>query len=118
MGNRYNAMEEEFEEVTLLEKPALFTPIRIERDSVPKGYYQYEIRHDDECQGIAVEVARGILVNHWGTVIMRDKLRLPSDGHLYLNPDDLNYSAGDCRSMKDFMEKYPPKTKPPMAKER
>lgn len=39
---RYNAMEESFEEITVLDKPALFTDIRIERDTVPKGLYLYE----------------------------------------------------------------------------
>ena len=41
---RYNAMEEHFEEITVLDKPALFTGIRIERDTVPKGLYLYEVR--------------------------------------------------------------------------
>ncbi len=115
---RYNAMEEHFEEVTLLGKPALFTGIRIQRDTVPKGYYQYEIRHDDDGRGDAVQVARGILVNHWGTVITRDEIKLPPDGYLDIEPEDINYDTGDCNTMKKFMGKYPPKTKPPKSHER
>jgi len=61
---RYNAMTESFDEVEVFEKPALFTPIRIDRSTVPPGYHLYEVRHDDECQGDSVEIARNIFVNH------------------------------------------------------
>jgi len=115
---RYNAMSENFDEVTILDKPALFTPIRIERDTVPHGYHLYEVRHDDECQGDAVQIAKGILVNHWGSLITRDEIKLPPNGKLDIEPDDLNYSAGDCRTMKEFALKYPPATKQPRSHER
>lgn len=111
-------MEETFDEVTILGKPALFTCIRIERSTVPKGYQLYEVRHDDDCRGDAVQIARGIMVNHWGSLITREEIKLPSDGRLDIEPEDLNYGCGDCHTMKDFMEKYPPKTKPPKTYER
>ena len=115
---RFNAMEEDFEEVTIFDKPALFTSLRIGRNTVPRGYHLYEVRHDDDCQGDAVQLARGIMVNHWGSLITRDEIKLPADGYLDLNPEDLNYATGDCQSMKEFMEKYPPKAKPPKSYER
>ena len=115
---RYNAMEESFEEVTILNKPALFTSLRIDRNTIPHGYHRYEVRHDDECQGDAVQIGRGIMVNHWGTLITRDEIKLSTNGYLDIEPDDLNYDVGDCHNMKDFMEKYPPKAKPPKNHER
>lgn len=45
---RYNAMEEQFEEITVFGKPALFASIRIDRGSVPTGLYLYEVRSDDD----------------------------------------------------------------------
>ena len=108
MSKLLNAMEEDFTEVTILEKPALFTDMRIDRNTVPKGYYAYDVRHDDECQGEAVQLARSILVNHWGALITQEKIKLPRDGYLDIEPEDLNYDTGDCRTMKAFMAKYPP----------
>ena len=105
---RYNAMSEDFQEAEILGKPALFTPIRIDCATVPYGYHLYEVRHDDDSQGDAVQIARNIYVNHWGSLIMRDELELPSDGFLDIKPENLNYSTGDCRSMTDFIAKYPP----------
>jgi hypothetical protein len=104
---RVNAMEEIFEEVTILDMPALFTSLRIDRNTVPHGYHVYEVRHDDNHQGDAVQIARGIMVNHWGSLITREEIKLPDDGYLDIEPEDLNYGDGDCDSMNGFMEKYP-----------
>lgn len=106
---RINAMQEhEFEEVELFGKPALFTCLRLDRNTVPRGLYQYEIRHDDDCQGIACQIARGIIVNHWGTVLTSEPVKLPPNGYRDMEDEDLNYGTGDCRSVKEFMAKYPP----------
>ena len=104
---RYNAMTEDFEEVTILNKPALFTSARIDRSTIPHGYHIYEVRHDDDCQGDAVQIARNIYVNNWGSLITQNEIAMP-DGFLDIEPDDLNYSTGDCRSMVGFMANYPP----------
>ena len=100
-------MNESFEEVSLLGKPALFTSSRLNHSDVPKGYNIYELRHDDECNGDVVQVGNRIIVNHWGTVIMRDKLALDSDGLLDVESDDINYGSGDCSTIKEYISKYP-----------
>jgi hypothetical protein len=104
---RYNATEEPFEEVTILDMPALFTSLRLDRATVPAGYHVYEVRHDDDHHGDAVQIARDIMVNHWGSLITRDEIKLPDDGYLDIEPDALNFCNGDCDSMSSFMEKYP-----------
>ena len=53
----YNAMTERYEEITVCGKPALFTSIRIKRDTVPDGLYAYDVWHDDKCRGIPCESA-------------------------------------------------------------
>ena len=53
----FNAMTEHYEEITVCGKPALFTSIRIKRDTIPDGLYAYDVRHDDECRGIPCEIA-------------------------------------------------------------
>ena len=47
----FHAMAEHYEEIMVCGKPALFTSIRIKRDTVPDGLYAYDVRHDDEYQG-------------------------------------------------------------------
>ncbi len=40
----FNAMTEHYEEITVCGKPALFTSIRIKRDTIPDGLYAYDVR--------------------------------------------------------------------------
>ena len=89
----FNAMTERYEEITVCGKPALFTSIRIKRDTVPDGLYAYDVRHDDECRGIPCEIAPFVMVNHWGTIILAEPLELPDDGRRYIDEDtDWNYA--------------------------
>ena len=59
-----NAMTEHYEEITVCGKPALFTSIRIRRDTIPDGLYAYDVRHDDECRGIPCEISGIIAGKH------------------------------------------------------
>lgn len=78
MPYRLDAMKEVFEEVAVLGKPMLFTPCRIERGTVPQGLYMYEVRHDDDCRGDPVQIAKWVMVNHWGTLISSTPIWLDS----------------------------------------
>lgn len=44
-----------------------FTDMRVDRASIPKGLYAYDVR--DECDGDPCEIRSFILVNHMGTLI-------------------------------------------------
>ena len=112
----FNAMTERYEEITVCGKPALFTSIRIKRDTVPDGLYAYDVRHDDECQGIPCEIAPFVMVNHWGTIILAEPLELPDDGRRYIDEDtDWDYSPLEgegtadhepCTTISTFMTAY------------
>ena len=112
MSYGQNALTESYEEVTVLNRPMLFTNSRIDRASVPKGLYVYDVRHDDECQGIPVEIADFILVNHWGTLISSRPIKLdahPVTGKKYRLIDEeteWNYE-GIVSSLQEYMEKHP-----------
>ena len=76
----FDAMTEHYEEITVCGKPALFTSIRIKRDTIPDGLYAYDVRHDDECRGIPCEIAPFVMVNHWGTCLLYTSPS-PRDAH-------------------------------------
>lgn len=71
-----NANEVTFELITVDDMPAIFTNSRVSNDSVPKGLFCYDIRHDDLCRGIVCEIKPFILVNHWGSIITKEKIPL------------------------------------------
>lgn len=68
-----------------------FYDIRIDRDSVPKEKYFYEVRHDDEDWSYPCQVAKGILVNFYGTLIADQPMPLDENGKLQLGDDDFEY---------------------------
>ena len=96
-----NAQDENYELVMLDEFPVLFTNGRLDRKSIPEGLFCYDIRHDDECQGIACEVKPFVLVNHWGTIL--SKSEIPLENGSYYPEDDLNY-LGIPMGLKEFMD--------------
>lgn len=82
MGCRADVNTEIFENITLFGRPALFTCLRCDKNTLPQGVYMYEVRHDDDGQGDPCEIAEWILVNHWGTVISDEPIELNSGSGL------------------------------------
>lgn len=60
--------------------------MRINRNTVPKGLYLYKVRHDDEGWGNPLQIAKGIMVNHFGSIITRGQVQLPANGYLDIDP--------------------------------
>ena len=116
-GNRFNAMSERYEQVEVCGQPAMFTSIRLDRDTLPKGMYMYEVRHADDG-GLPCEIARRVMVNHFGTIITSKPIDLPADGHLEIDAEnDFGFSPEGCNNLADFMKKYPPDQPPPDRKD-
>ena len=112
----FHAMTEPYEEITVCGKPALFTSIRIKRDTVPAGLNTYEIPQADECRDITCDLAPFLMVNRWGTITPAEPLELPDDGRRYIDEDtNWNYAPLDgedstnhkpCTTISDFMAVY------------
>lgn len=108
---RYDAMKEHYTEIRLFGRPALFNDMRLDPSTVPKGLFLYEVRYDDET-GVPVQIAKNILANHFGTVLIGEQLKIPDNGYLDIEASkDWDYYDGDCRTVQDFLEKYPIKVK-------
>lgn len=96
-----NADNENFELVLVDDIPAIFTSARLNRESIPKGVFCYDIRHDDGQQGIACEIAPHVLANHWGTIITRQEI--PLEHNSYYPENDINY-LGYEMTLGEFMQ--------------
>lgn len=100
-----------FEGITLFGQPMIFTCLRCDRETLPKGMYMYEIRHDDYGRGDPCEISSHIMVNHWGTVISNRPVNL-TDGdnkpyRLIDSENDWN-CLGTRQTLKEYMQKHPP----------
>ena len=93
-----------YEEVRFQNQPALFTSLWVKAAEVPEGLHRYEIRHED---GSPCQIARGILVDHYGTLLTSDPVQLSADGYLTISPEDLVFSSGLRVTPEDFRSRYP-----------
>lgn len=89
-------------------KPYLFTNFRVDRATVPKGFYAYDVQ-DSDCDGQFRNIQDHAIVNHWGTIIGLEELDLDENGCFECKPDEdePEYSAEGTYigfSMKDQAE--------------
>ena len=109
-----DARKESFEEVTVLGVPMLFTAMHVDKSTVPKGLYLYEVRHDDEGDGEPVQLGNWILVNHFGTLISSQPVKMtqvPYRDNAYRDIDpekDWKYEGVES-TLRDYMKRHPPK---------
>ena len=73
---KVNARTEEFQHIELFDKYALFTNARIDRSTVPKGWYCYDFRGSDDDSGELCYIEKSVTVNHAGSVLMPEKLEI------------------------------------------
>ena len=87
--------DEQYQEVELFEKPALFSNGRISRDDLPEGVYCYDLRGSDDDPGSPICVEERVVVNHAGSVILTAPLEFPEEGRLYFTDETgLNFNDG------------------------
>lgn len=88
---RLDYKKEKFQKVSVCGIPCDFSDVRIDRSTVPKDRYQYEVADDDESQGEPSRVRLGIMVNFLGTLISDVPLPLINDNVLWLQEGDFEW---------------------------
>lgn len=102
---RYLADELYYEQIKIFGKEALFSDVRIQRESVPEELIQYEVRHDDEG-GTPTEVAKGILVNFFGTLLVKGGLhQLEEEGNKFVGERDWSYTGDRSCTLEEYLRK-------------
>lgn len=89
-------------------RPYLFTNLRIKRDSVPKKLFAYDVRDDDECQGTFAMIKDYILVNHWGTIIGKEKLPFDPKWQCYFPDEEKDgwFLNDYISSLNEYYDRY------------
>ena len=95
-----NADEVDYERFEILGQDALFTNLRIARNSLPEGLHAYDLRDCDDCSGEICELKSHVMVNHWGTVIVKEPIEGADDG-IDLDESDYNY-LGEEMTLEEF----------------
>ena len=104
---RRNANDIIYDEVAVLGTPALFTDWRVDRATIPASMFLYEVRHADSDWGDPCQLARGILVNFYGTILTTKPMDIPESGYLNFDSENWVYAEGDtCAAIPEFLKKY------------
>lgn len=98
--------DDDYELVEIFGKQALFTNGRIDRASVPDGFFAYDLRHGDSGYPLTVEPRVG--VNHAGTIIMTEPLDFSKGKKANAKDEYINIRGrlnflGEHRTFEDFM---------------
>lgn len=99
-----DATMELFEHVELFGKPALFTNSRVDVCTVPLGFSCYNLRGSDNDPGRLATLELYVGVNHAGTVLTPEPVKIPKTGYKRLQ-DGLNF-LGDEITLKEFCAEY------------
>lgn len=97
-----NIRDEKMQAVEFMDRKALFSDTRLKKNEVPEGLYRYELR--DRGDGEFCTVENEVVVNHAGTLLMKEPLDLGENGYIELdNETGLNFLGYD-QTMKEFLE--------------
>lgn len=73
-------------------RQVLFTSMRLDRATIPKELYCYDIRDSDRLDGSFTQVQPFVEENHLGTILSREPFPL-AEGGAYI-PKNWGYSRG------------------------
>lgn len=94
--------EEEFEVIELFDQKALFANERIEDDLIPKGFFKYELRADDNGDFATIE--KRVVINHCGTIITKAAFNFENGEYYEFTKDTSPNFLGEEMTFKDFSE--------------
>lgn len=101
--NPENASSIKYDLIEAAGQKVLFTPLRIDRDSVPKELYCYDLRHGDD-DSMACTIEKSVFVNHFGTILCSKPFDLESQQYLELE-DSIDFLSVPETTLQDFQEK-------------
>lgn len=81
----------DYQHIEVLGNEGVFTPLRIERESLPEGFHKYSLREGEEA--LISQVASEVLVNHAGDFITKEPLELGADGAKSLCEEDWGFTG-------------------------
>ena len=104
---RMDAKNVTYEGIELFGKPAIYTDWRIDRNTVPKGFYAYDLCYSDDTWSYPTQIAEYILLHFFGTVIISEKVELQEDKKRDMDRADMGFT-GKSHTLMEYMEKHPP----------
>lgn len=112
MGKTLDAKTAQFDAVTVLNIPMLFTYGYVDPSTLPKGVYQYAVRYHSEDTEKPVQICDWAVVNRYGSLLTTTPLRLHRHPQINLKFKNIDSekdweSRGYRVRLWDYLEFYP-----------
>ena len=98
---RNNAKKVLWDIIKIKNKLCYFTDFRIDRSSIPEGFNMYEVA--DCCDGVPSYLAKGILVNFYGTIITKEEFDLEGR-YCDFDKDEWQYQSAKYFSLSELLD--------------
>lgn len=85
----FDATRESYMLTEIDNRLVLFTNMRLNRDTVPDGFFCYDVRDSDSLNGSMAQIKPYVMVNHWGTILCRVPFPMEEYGCYY--PESWSY---------------------------
>lgn len=96
-----NVWSDSMQHIELLGKPALFSDSRVDRSTVPDGWYVYDLRGSDYDPDLISTLEARVIVNYAGSILTPEPVIFP-DGQDYLDtPIEMRFIGLD-RMAREF----------------
>ena len=86
----YDAKKEVYEYIELFDRPALFSNLHIDKNTVPNGMYCYDLQGSGNDAGKPITLENSVLVNHTGCILIPEKLDIPKYGYINIE-EEINF---------------------------
>lgn len=96
-----NIGDERMQAVEFMGCRALFSDTRLQEDEIPEGLYRYELRDGGDGEFCSVE--EKVIVNHAGTLLMKEPLDLGERGYIELDDESGLDFLGYEQTMQEFI---------------
>ena len=96
-----NIGDERMQAVEFMGRRALFSDTRLQEDEIPEGLYRYELRDGGDGEFCSVE--EKVIVNHAGTLLMKEPLDLGERGYIELDDESGLDFLGYEQTMQEFI---------------
>ena len=112
MSTIVDARSASFEAVTVLNQPMLFTYGYVAPATLPRGVYQYSVRHHSEDTEKPIQITDWALVNRYGSLLTCVPVALDRVPGSYVKKRDINSEIdwqwdGYTVKLQEYLNHYP-----------
>lgn len=100
---RIDVRKKKMAEVEVKGRMALFTEVRVDKDTISDGMYCYDLRHGDD-NGMPCTIEQNVTVNYFGAVIVSVPFDFGNEDYVPVSYDDFGFT-GEHLTVSEYIEK-------------